>query len=64
MHFQNVVRNEVGQVAVLCLIPHALNRVEFGRVCREPLNGKPFSPVVLQSADCRTMDRPAITDQQ
>ena len=64
MHFQNVIRDEVGQVTVLCLIPYVFNRVEFWRVCRKPLDGKPVSPIVLQSTDCRTMDRPAITDEQ
>ena len=64
MQLPDVVGNEVGQVAVLGLVPYVLDGIEVGGVGRQPLHLEPVAARLFQATYGRTMDRPAVTHQQ
>ena len=56
----DVVGKEVCQVAVLRLGPRVFDRIEFGRLGRQPLDGEPRTMLLWQSFRRGAMHRPAI----
>lgn len=64
MQLSDLVGDEVGQVAVLGLVPHVLDGIEFGGVGRQPLHLEPIAARLLQATYGRTVDRPAVTHEQ
>ena len=60
----DIIRDEVGEVAVFRLAPNILNRVEFGRITGKPRYVQPRAASLVQAADRRAVGGQAIADQQ
>ena len=64
MELGDVIRDVVGQVAVLGLTPNILDGIEVGGVTRKPCHGQPRAARPLQAADGRAMGSQTVADQQ
>src|SRR6266571_3490559 len=64
MEFHDVVRDPVGKISILRLVPNAFHRIEFWRVTWEPFDAEPGASRVEQSADGRPMSRETVADEQ
>src|SRR5262245_21264070 len=60
----DVVRNEVGQVAIFGLVPNVFDGIKIGRIGRQPLHAQPGATLFLKAANRRAVDGPAVADQQ
>ena len=57
-----VVRDEVGQVGVLGMVPDLLGRIEVGSIRWQPFRIEPARPVFPEDADRLAVDVPAVQD--
>ncbi len=59
----NIVRNKVGEVTVLRMVPDLLGRIQLRSVCGKPLERKPLGMLGFEMFGCRAMYAVPIPDQ-
>jgi hypothetical protein len=64
VQFTDVVRNPIGEVAVLGLVPDTFHGIKFRRVSGEPFGAEPVAAAGEQMTYSGSMSREAVADEQ
>ena len=60
---QYIIRNIIGKIAVLAVIPNLLDRIKIGGISWKPFNLNTFGKPLSQSSFCPAMNQPAVENQ-